>query len=364
MDPGSDLAWASHRPATGRSCRGDQVQVPNPRQVVGRGREGEHHPTRRTSRSRVFPSSATASPSQRFPPQFPELERRGCAEDRRTWLALARPKVAEWRGQDEAIVGAGAVGTAMACCHKQQAGGHDLVLCVRRPVGGSLQSSDGWTNRHRGAGRQRTRPTHTCRLVLLAVKASERAAPRAGCEFSRPRRRNSGRPAERIEQRERSGGLVRIARISCRDVWLQPGPRSRRRVDNYIARTQHSSFPRRASRSRLAELLARTFVQVVAASDLPIEAAGGARHDAGHEPERRSRGGLGHVPHRRGAGVWSPARGRVCRRRARPRRRPAGQRRCGGGRAVPAMKDSRASIPRPSERPAAEMDARIGSSGV
>jgi ketopantoate reductase len=43
-----------------------------------------------------------------------------------------------------AVVGVGAVGTAMAAA-VQQAGGHELVLCARRPVDGlSLQSNDGW----------------------------------------------------------------------------------------------------------------------------------------------------------------------------------------------------------------------------
>jgi hypothetical protein len=119
-----------------------------------------------------------------------------------------------------AVVGAGAVGTAMAAAI-QQAGGHDLVLCVRRPVGGlSLQSSDGWTIDI--AAPVVTEPDRLTPAdwVLLAVKAYQTRGTEGwlrilcGAETTVVVLQNG------IEQRESVRGLVRDSAVVPAVVWL------------------------------------------------------------------------------------------------------------------------------------------------
>jgi 2-dehydropantoate 2-reductase len=169
-----------------------------------------------------------------------------------------------------AVVGAGAVGTAMAAA-TQQAARHELVLCARRPVDGlSLQSSDGWTIDI--AAPVVTEPDRLAPAdwVLLAVKTYQARGTEGwlrrlcGAETTVVVLQNG------IEQRESVRGLVPDAAVVPAVVWLNLDRAPGGRVQHIAG---HNVLVPDEPRGRaFAELLAGTFVQVVATADFRTEA--------------------------------------------------------------------------------------------
>jgi 2-dehydropantoate 2-reductase len=169
-----------------------------------------------------------------------------------------------------AVVGAGAVGTTMAAA-VQQAGGHELVVCARRPVDGlSLQSSDGWTIDV--AAPVVTEPDRLAPVawVLLAVKAHQTRGTEGwlrrlcGAETTVVVLQNG------IEQRESVRGLVPDGAVVLAVVWLNldrvPGGRVRHIAGHNVL------VPDEPRGRAFADLLAGTFVRVLATADYRIEA--------------------------------------------------------------------------------------------
>jgi 2-dehydropantoate 2-reductase len=169
-----------------------------------------------------------------------------------------------------AVVGVGAVGTAMAAAI-EQAGRHELVLCARRPVDGlSLQSSGGWAIDI--AAPVVTEPDRLAPAdwVLLAVKAYQARSTEGwlrrlcGAETTVVVLQNG------IEQRESVRGLVPDGAVVPAIVWLNLDRAPGGRVQHI---TGHNVFVPDQPRGRaFAELLAGTFVQVVATAEFRIEA--------------------------------------------------------------------------------------------
>jgi 2-dehydropantoate 2-reductase len=169
-----------------------------------------------------------------------------------------------------AVVGVGAVGTAMVAA-VQQAGGHELVLCARRPVDGlSLQSSDGWTIDIVAPVVTEPDQLAPADWVLLAVKTYQARSTEGwlrrlcGAETTVVVLQNG------IEQRESVRGLVSDGAVVPAVVWLNLDRVSGGRVRHIAG---HNVLVPDEPRGRaFADLLAGTFVQAVATVDFRTEA--------------------------------------------------------------------------------------------
>jgi 2-dehydropantoate 2-reductase len=169
-----------------------------------------------------------------------------------------------------AVVGLGAVGTAMAAA-VQQAGGHELVLCARRPVDGlSLQSSDGGTIDIVAPVVTEPDRLAPADWVLLAVKAYQARGVEGwlrrlcGAETTVVVLQNG------IEHRESVRGLVPDGAVVPAVVWLNLDRVAAGRVRHIAGR--NVLVPDEPRGRAFAELLAGTFVQIVVTPDFRIEA--------------------------------------------------------------------------------------------